>query len=96
MFLLQPTLSRPVVMIVLGATPFIVFLLPSGLDLVVDRPGQPLVCGVACMGVQMLAGVSGPLLVLDHMSDGHFRSATQHLVLAMGGCYLASGIWLLR
>jgi uncharacterized membrane protein YfcA len=161
MFVVQPMLSRPLVMIVLGATPFVVFVLPPCLNLDVDRPGQPLVCGVACMGVQMLAGVSGPLLdaffvrsamsrhevvstkaavqtlshalrigffstmlaavelpagagwaivlvasaiigtsasrlVLDRMPDAHFRSITQRLVLAMGGCYLASGIWLLR
>jgi uncharacterized protein len=161
MLVLQPALSRPIVLIVLGVTPFIVFVLPRRLSLNVDRPGQPLGCGVACMGVQMLAGVSGPLLdaffvrsamsrhevvstkaavqtlshasriaffgtllasaerpldvgwvlmlvasavigtsasrlVLDRISDGHFRSVTRHLVLTMGGCYLVAGFWLLR
>jgi hypothetical protein len=43
-----------------------------------------------------IIGTSASRLVLDRISDGHFRSVTQRLMLAMGGCYLASGIWLLR
>jgi uncharacterized membrane protein YfcA len=62
MLVLQVTLSRPAVMIVLGITPFLAFLLPPKLQLNVDRGGHPFACGVVCMGVQMLSGVSGPLL----------------------------------
>jgi uncharacterized membrane protein YfcA len=59
---LQVALSRPAVMVVLGLTPFLGFFLPVGWRLSVDRPGHPFLCGLACMGVQMLSGVSGPLL----------------------------------
>lgn len=56
------TLSRPVVMLMLGITPFVAFLLPSEVQLNVERKGHPFTCGWVCMGVQMLSGVSGPLL----------------------------------
>jgi uncharacterized protein len=160
MLALQVTLSRPVVMIVMGATPFLAFLLPARWQLNVDRPGHPLSCGLVCMGVQMLSGVSGPLLdtffvrsamnrhqvvatkaavqtlshalrivffgallassdqalgpglavllvasaivgtsasrlVLDRITDTHFRRITQRLVLVLGGCYVVAGLWLL-
>jgi uncharacterized protein len=78
MLLLDAKLSRGAVMIVLGATPFLVYLLPANLRLDVDRPGHSFACGLTCMGVQMLSGVSGPLL------DTFFvRSAmTRHEVVA--------------
>lgn len=56
------TLSRPAVLIALGLTPFVAYLLPERLQLNVDRPGQPFLCGAVCMGVHMLSGVAGPLL----------------------------------
>jgi hypothetical protein len=62
LLMLDATLSRPVVMIVLGATPFLVYLLPEGVQLNVDRRGHAFACGVTCMGIQILSGVSGPLL----------------------------------
>lgn len=62
MLALQVTLSRAAVMVVLGATPFLAFLLPARWQLNVDRNGHAFSCGVVCMGVQMLSGVSGPLL----------------------------------
>jgi uncharacterized protein len=161
MLALQVTLSRPVVMIVMGATPFLAFLLPARWQLNVDRPGHPFSCGLVCMGVQMLSGVSGPLLdtffvrsamkrhqvvatkaavqtlshamrivffgallassdqpvgpvlalllvvsaivgtsasklVLDRITDTHFRKITQGLVLVLGACYLVAGFWLLN
>lgn len=161
MLVLQLTLSRPAVMVTLGMTPFLAFLLPARWQLNVDRAGHPFSCGVVCMGVQMLSGVSGPLLdtffvrsamnrhqvvstkaavqtlshalrivffgsllagseqalgpglalllvasaiigttasrlVLDRISDTHFRQVTQRLVLVLGGCYLLAGLWLLR
>jgi uncharacterized membrane protein YfcA len=59
---LQLTLNRPAVMVVLGLTPFLGFLLPATWRLSVDRAGHPVLCGLTCMGIQMLSGVSGPLL----------------------------------
>ena len=59
---LQLVVSKPVAYILLGLTPFISFALPKRLALNVDSPGHPALCGAACMGMQLLAGVSGPLL----------------------------------
>ena len=160
MLALQVTLSRAAVMVVLGATPFLASMLPARWQLNVDRTGHAFSCGLVCMGVQMLSGVSGPLLdsffvrsamnrhqvvstkaavqtlshalrivffgallassdqldpalalllvasavvgtsvskvVLDRITDTHFRQVTQRLVLVLGGCYLAAGLWLLK
>jgi uncharacterized membrane protein YfcA len=60
--LVSLVLSRPWVLIALGATPFLTYLLPRQLELNVDRPGQPALCGFVCVAVQLLSGVSGPLL----------------------------------
>lgn len=161
MLAVQVTLSRPVVMVVLGITPFLTLLLPARWELNVDRAGHPFACGLACMGVQVLSGVSGPLLdtffarsqlnrhqtvstkaalqtlshalrifvfgallaasgesvapglalllvlsaiagtsasklVLDRLTDIHFRLITRRIVLVLGGAYLVTGLWLLR
>jgi uncharacterized membrane protein YfcA len=54
--------SKPVAYILLGLTPFITFVLPKRLALNVDSRGHPLACGLVCMALQLVAGVSGPLL----------------------------------
>jgi uncharacterized protein len=58
----QLALSRPLVLIALGATPFLVYLLPRRTQLNVDRRGHPFVCGLISVSLQLLSGVSGPLL----------------------------------
>lgn len=60
--LIQLSVSKPVAYLLLGATPFIGSLLPQHLKLNVDRPGHPLLCGISCVAIQLLAGISGPLL----------------------------------
>lgn len=55
-------LGRPMVLIALGITPFLLYVLPRNLELNVDRRGHPFTCGLVCMGVQLLSGVSGPML----------------------------------
>jgi uncharacterized protein len=155
---LDATLSRPAVLVILGITPFLVFVLPARLQLNVDERGHSFACGLVCMAIQMLSGVSGPLLdtffvrssmsrhevvstkaavqtlshavriaffgnllassgrtfdaamgavvlasaiigtsaskfALDRLSDANFRSITRSLVLVLGGCYLATGLW---
>ena len=60
--MLRFLVSKPVAYILLGVTPFISFILPRRLALNVDHRGHPLFCGVVCTGLQLLAGVSGPLL----------------------------------
>ena len=60
--LVRVVVSTPVAYILLGLTPFVSFALPRRLTLNVDHPGHPFSCGVICMGLQLLAGVSGPML----------------------------------
>jgi uncharacterized protein len=55
-------LSRPLVLVSLGVTPFLTLLLPRSIELNVDRRGQPFVAGLVATAVQLLSGVSGPLL----------------------------------
>ncbi|MCY7389201.1 MAG: TSUP family transporter [Burkholderiales bacterium] len=58
----QIVVSKPVAYILLGLTPFVSFALPKRLALNVDHRGHPFLCGAVCTGLQLLAGVSGPLL----------------------------------
>jgi hypothetical protein len=58
----QFVVGKPAAYILLGLTPFVSFVLPKRLALNVDHRGHPLFCGVVCTGLQLLAGVSGPLL----------------------------------
>jgi uncharacterized membrane protein YfcA len=54
--------SKALALIILGLTPFLGMVLPTKLALNVDYRGHPLGCGVICSSLQLLAGVSGPLL----------------------------------
>ena len=58
----QFVVSKPTAYILLGLTPFVSFAMPRHLALNVDHRAHPLFCGVVCTGLQLLAGVSGPLL----------------------------------
>lgn len=60
--LVQLVVSKPVALLVLGITPFIGLALPEKLVLDVRKPGHPFLCGVVCTGLQLVAGVSGPIL----------------------------------
>lgn len=60
--LVQLVASKPVALLVLGVTPFIGMALPERLVLDVQKRGQPFLCGVICTGLQLVAGVSGPIL----------------------------------
>ena len=60
--LVQFVVSKPVAYILLGITPFVSFALPKRLALNVDHHWHPFLCGTVCTGLQLLAGVSGPLL----------------------------------
>jgi uncharacterized membrane protein YfcA len=59
---LQLVVSKPVALVVLGVTPFVGLALPEKLVLDVRRRGHPFACGAICTGLQLLAGVSGPIL----------------------------------
>jgi uncharacterized membrane protein YfcA len=54
--------DRAVVLLLLGATPFVVWLLPDHRAPRADRPGGAETCGLICMALQLLSGVSGPAL----------------------------------
>ena len=58
----QLVVSKPVAYILLGVTPFVSYVLPARLTLNVDTRGHALFCGVICTALQLVAGVSGPLL----------------------------------
>jgi uncharacterized membrane protein YfcA len=60
--LVQVVASKPVALLVLGITPFVGLALPEKLVLDVQRRGHPFLCGVICTVLQLLAGVSGPIL----------------------------------
>jgi len=63
MFLtVQWVVSKPVAYIILGLTAFISYVVPKRLTLNVDNKGHPLLCGGVCTALQLVAGVSGPLL----------------------------------
>jgi hypothetical protein len=55
-------LSRPAVLLLLGVTPLLSYAVPAKLQLNVDRRGHPSACGAICMAIQILSGVSGPML----------------------------------
>lgn len=60
--LVQLVASKPVALLVLGVTPFVGLALPEKLVLDVQRSGHPFLCGVVCTVLQLVAGVSGPIL----------------------------------
>ena len=53
--------SKPVALIGLGITPFLVRLLPAGLKPDPDSTPQTLIYGVLCTTLMLLTGVSGPI-----------------------------------
>ena len=54
--------SRPVALLMLGTTPFLVRLLPTRFKPDPERLGHGLLYGAACMALMILTGVSGPLM----------------------------------
>jgi uncharacterized protein len=54
--------DRAVVLLLLGITPFIVWLLPDRLAPRADKRGGAEACGFVCTALQLLSGVSGPTL----------------------------------
>jgi uncharacterized membrane protein YfcA len=70
--------SKPVALIAMGLTPFVALALPERLHLNVERPWQPFICGVVCLGLSLTAGIAGPILDVFFV-----RSAmTRHRVVA--------------
>jgi len=62
--------SKATALVVLGLTPFIGMNLPARLRLNVARPADAVAGGAICMGLQLLAGVSGPILDVFFVQSG--------------------------
>jgi uncharacterized membrane protein YfcA len=54
--------DRALVLLLLGVIPFLALVLPARLVPQADRPAGAIVCGASSIGIQLVAGVSGPLL----------------------------------
>jgi len=81
----RPTKAQA--LLILGLTPFVGLTLPTRARLDVGRPGQAVVCGAVCTGLQLLAGVSGPILDVFFARCGLDRRsivATKATVQTMG------------
>jgi uncharacterized membrane protein YfcA len=61
---------KPVAMLLLGVTPFLVRLVPSGLQPEPENPVQGGLYGALCMTLMLLTGVSGPLLDTFFLGGG--------------------------
>jgi uncharacterized protein len=69
----QLVVSKPVALIVLGLTPYVGLALPERLHLNVERRGHSTACGVICSALQLVAGVSGPILDVFFVRSGMDR-----------------------
>jgi hypothetical protein len=67
--------DRAVVLILLGLTPFLVWLLPDHLAPRADRTGGAETCGLICTALQLLSGVSGPTLDIFFVKTAMDRRA---------------------
>jgi uncharacterized membrane protein YfcA len=74
----QFVVGKPVVLIVMGLTPFVALALPESLHLNVERRWHSSICGAICTVLSLTAGVSGPIL------DTFFvrSKMTRHAVVA--------------
>ena len=96
------TASQGVVLIIIGLTPFVGLLLPGRFAPDLGRRGHAWGCGAICTALQLLAGVSGPILDVFFVRsnlDRHQLIATKAAVQLLGhalkvgyfGHLLASG-----
>jgi uncharacterized membrane protein YfcA len=79
--------TKGIALLILGLTPFIGLALPARLRLNVARPIQGVVCGGICMTLQLIAGVSGPILDVFFVQSGLDRQgivATKAAVQTFG------------
>jgi uncharacterized membrane protein YfcA len=62
--------SKAVALLMLGLIPFLAMAVPAKAQLNVARPGHAVASGAICMVLQLLAGVSGPILDLFFVQSG--------------------------
>jgi uncharacterized protein len=94
--------AKSVALIILGLLPFVGLLLPRGLTPDITRPGHGFGCGILCTSLQLMAGVSGPVMDVYFIRSNLDRKqmvATKATIQAFGhflkvayfGQLLASG-----
>jgi uncharacterized membrane protein YfcA len=70
--------SKPLLFLLLGLTPALVWLPKKSLTLDAQKPAHALVCGLMVTGLNLLAGVAGPLLDIFFVRT----SMTRHQIVA--------------
>jgi len=65
--------SKPWLFVVLGVVPALIWVPKKHLSLDARRPGHAIFCGFAVTGLNIIAGVSGPLLDIFFVADGMDR-----------------------
>jgi hypothetical protein len=84
-FTVRPTNAQALV--ILGLTLFVALLLSARVRLAVVRPAHAVLRGGICIGLQLIAGVSGPVLDLFCLHSGLDRRAivaTKRVVQTVG------------
>jgi uncharacterized membrane protein YfcA len=79
--------TKGIALLILGLTPFIGLGLPARIRLNVAQPIHGVVCGGVCMTLQLIAGVSGPILDVFFVQSGLDRRgivATKAAVQTLG------------
>jgi uncharacterized membrane protein YfcA len=79
--------EKPVALIALGLSPFLLMALPASMKPDPERFGHGVACGVASMSLMLLTGVSGPLIdrfFLGGRLDRHGIVATKAMCQACG------------
>src|SRR5258707_7361069 len=79
--------DKPVALLLLGVTPFMVRLTPAGLKPNPDSVWQGTVYGTICMGLMLMTGVSGPLMDTFFLGAKFDRRA---IVATKATCQVAS------
>lgn len=67
--------DRAVSLLILGLTPFMALAVPQRWALDATKPTHALCAGFLCMGIQLLAGISGPLLDVFFIRSGMTRQS---------------------
>lgn len=79
--------TKGIALLILGLTPFVGLCLPRRMRLNVARPLHAVACGAICMMLQLVAGVSGPILDVFFVQSGMDRRgivATKAAVQTLG------------
>jgi uncharacterized membrane protein YfcA len=81
--------AKPVALIILGLLPFVGLLMPHRSSPDIAHRGHALGCGVICTSLQLMAGVSGPVLDVYFIRSNLDRKqmvATKATIQALGHC----------